>query len=48
MEEFPGLITNVDSRDLPVGAAEDQVNLTCIVTGELRCRLGVREVIFEE
>lgn len=46
--DFPGLMTNVDPRDLPTGAAEEQTNLTCIVTGELRQRLGMREVTFEE
>lgn len=40
------MVSNVDPRDLPAGAAEIQVNLSCIVAGELRCRLGLREVVF--
>lgn len=46
--DFPGLLTNVDPRDLPAGAAEEQLNATCVVIGELRVRLGVREVSFDE
>lgn len=46
--DFPGMMTNVDPRDLPAGAAEEQVNATCVVIGELRVRLGVREVTFDE
>lgn len=47
-EDFPGLMTNVDPRDLPDGAAEEQINLVCQVVGELRVRLGMKEVVFEE
>lgn len=46
--EFSGLMTNVDPRDVTDGAAEVQVNATCVTMGELRVRLGIREVIFEE
>ena len=46
--DFPGLLTNVDSRDLPAGAAEEQLNATCVTLGELRIRLGIREVVFDE
>ena len=45
--DFPGLISNIDQRDLPPGAAEDQFNLTSIEIGEMQVRQGVREVIFE-
>lgn len=45
--DFPGLVTNVDPRDLPAGAAEDQVNITCVQVGELRVRLGMRETLFD-
>lgn len=46
--DFPGLVTNVDPRDLPSGGAEEQVNLCSMVMGELRVRLGIREIIFED
>lgn len=47
LTDFPGLVTNVDPRDLPAGAAEEQINLCSMVQGEMRVRLGIREVIFE-
>lgn len=46
--DFPGLVTNVDPRDLPSGAAEEQLNLCSMVMGEMRVRLGIRPVIFED
>ncbi len=45
--DFPGLADNVDPRDLPPGAAEEQVNATAVVAGELAVRLGYRLVTFE-
>jgi hypothetical protein len=45
--DFPGLIDNVDPRDLPPGAADVQVNVCCILLGELQVRLGYREVSFD-
>lgn len=45
--DFVGMLPNADPRDIPTGAAEDQINLTCIKTGELRVRGGIREVFFE-
>ena len=47
-DDFPGILTNVDQRDAPVGAAEEQVNLTSMLIGELTSRQGIREVMFEE
>jgi hypothetical protein len=47
MRDFPGLMLNIDPRDLPPGAAQDQVNACCIVQGELQIRLGYREVKFD-
>jgi hypothetical protein len=47
LADFPGLIDNVDQRDLPPGGAEVQVNATCIRLGELQIRRGLREVTFE-
>lgn len=46
--DFPGLITDIDPRDLPAGAAEEQVNLACIRLGEMQVRGGLREVSFDE
>jgi hypothetical protein len=46
--DFPGIMTNVDPRDIPAGAAEIQFNLSSIFIGELTSRLGIREVVFED
>lgn len=45
--DFMGLIDNVDQRDLPPGAAEMQINICCIVLGEVQSRLGYRTVGFD-
>lgn len=45
--DFPGLITNVDPRDTPPGAAEVQVNICCIRQSVLIVRGGLRQVTFE-
>jgi len=45
--DFPGLIDNIDQRDIPPGATDDQVNACCIILGELSIRLGYREVVFD-
>lgn len=45
--DFPGMMSDVDPRDIPPGAAEEQVNLCSMVQGELRVRLGVLEVSFD-
>lgn len=47
LSDFPGLIDNVDPRDIPPGAADDQVNACCIVVGELTIRAGYRQVAFD-
>lgn len=46
-DDFPGLITNADSSDIPPGAAEVQVNIACIRFGEMQVRLGLRQITFE-
>jgi len=48
IKDFPGLIVSLDPRDLPPGAAQEQVNVACIVQGELRVRMGIRQVYFDE
>jgi len=45
--DFPGMIDNLDRIDLPPGAADEQINATCVVVGELQVRLGYRPVVFE-
>lgn len=45
--DFPGIMGNSDPRDLPEGAADDQVNACSIVFGELTIRRGIREVTFD-
>jgi hypothetical protein len=46
--DFAGLVTNADPRDIPPGAAQEQVNICCISPGELQVRLGYREVVFDQ
>ena len=48
ISDFPGLTSNFDPRDLPPGAAQEQINATSETVGELRVRLGMRPVTFEE
>ena len=46
--DFNGIMSNVDPRDLPAGASEEQVNLCSLTSGEMRTRLGLRQVEFED
>ena len=36
-----GQVSNADPHDLPPGAGQEQVNMQCIVAGEIRCRQGM-------
>lgn len=45
--DFGGLIDNLDPRDPPPGAAQDQVNACCVKQGELVIRHGFKVVQFE-
>lgn len=45
--DFVGIVINIDQRDIPPGAAEDQLNLTCIELGEMSVRRGMQEIIFD-
>ena len=47
INDFQGLITNIDPRDLPPGGAEEQVNACCIILGQLDIRKGIKEVEFD-
>lgn len=46
--DFPGMMNNVDPRDFPAGASEDQVNACSYKLGELTLRGGVKQVTFED
>lgn len=48
LEDFPGLMDNVDPFDSPPGAASIQVNCCSILLGELRVRAGYREIRFDQ
>lgn len=48
MEDFPGLMLDADPRDLPPGAAAEQVNVTSEDIGRLMSRKGFLVVTFEE
>ena len=45
--EFPGLVNNADSTDIPDGAGQIQVNLTSRIFGEMTTRKGYRYAAFE-
>jgi hypothetical protein len=47
IRDWPGLITNMSSEDLPEGGAEVQVNVTGVRAGELRTRGGLKELTFD-
>lgn len=46
--DFPGIMMNVDPRDFPEGASEEQVNACSLKIGELNIRNGIRAVTFED
>jgi hypothetical protein len=48
MRDFLGQVSNMDPHDLPPGAAQQQVNVTCVKQGQMKVRGGLREVTFEE
>lgn len=48
INDFPGLATRIDPDDTRPGTAQDQVNLSSLVLGQLRSRPGVKVVTFEE
>jgi len=47
IRDFPGLVNTQDPDDLPLGAAQEQVNVGSGKTGELTVRRGYVEVRFE-
>lgn len=48
IRDWNGIMTGVDARDIPDGAATLQINAVCIVPGELMPRRGLRPVVFDE
>jgi hypothetical protein len=47
-QDFAGMVSNADPRDIPPGAAEEQINLSTHIQGEMRVRLGIQAVTFED
>lgn len=47
MDDFPGLTTIDDPRDLSPGQALELVNLDCSNPGQLQLRPGLKPVTFE-
>lgn len=47
LRDFPGIVNNLDPRDLPPGTAEQQVNLLSRIQGQMIVRRGLREVTFD-
>jgi len=48
VRDWPGMLPDADPRDIPPGAAEEQVNVQSATPGELSVRPGYRVVTFEE
>jgi len=48
IKDFPGLMNDMDPDDIPPGAAEVQINATCVQVGQLTVRSGLRLVSFED
>ena len=46
VDSWAGLVTNASPFALPAGAALEQVNLTCVVPGQIQSRGGMRPVSF--
>lgn len=44
--KWAGLVTNASQYAIPPGAAVEQVNLQCLVPGQLTCRPGMAAVVF--
>ena len=44
--QFAGLMSSMDPYDIPFGAAVKQVNMTCVQSGSLSVRKGMRIVKF--
>jgi hypothetical protein len=47
MRDFPGLVLNADPREVPAGAAQEQVNVVSVQIGHLASRKGLRVVTFD-
>lgn len=47
LEDFLGLVNNVDDRAIPPGAGQIQINCCCIRMGELEVRWGLRQLTFD-
>lgn len=48
IQDWYGMVNNIDPVDFPAGGAEEQVNVCSITYGELTARGGLRQVTFEE
>lgn len=48
MNDFPGIMTNMEKTDIPPGAAAFQLNLMSKRQGEMETRPGFRPVTFDE
>lgn len=46
IDQWKGLVTNASPYSIPPGAAVTQVNLQCIVPGQLNVRLGHTTLTF--
>jgi hypothetical protein len=46
IDKWPGLVTNASPYSIPAGAAVEQVNLQCLVPGQLTARPGTQAITF--
>ena len=47
LRDFPGLVQQSDTHDVPPGSAKEQTNLESSTPGQLDVRAGYRIVTFE-
>jgi hypothetical protein len=47
LNRFPGLFTNADSADLPLGGGQVQDNCYARKAGQLTPRRGLRQIVFD-
>jgi len=48
IRDFPGLLDDYDSEDIPDGTADNQVNIVSCVLGQMSTRKGYKRVSFED
>lgn len=47
IDDFGGMATAVDSHERNPAIVLEQINMTCVVPGQLNCRGGYREIVWD-